>query len=289
MDKSSVFNKIAQIQNLPTLPAVIDRLNKIVEDRNANATSVSNVIQDDPVIMSRILRVVNSAFYGVAVPVASIQQAVTLLGFVAVKNIAMTTSAFSAFNITEQADFNREEFWRHSICVGIATNVIYQNSKGNIPMFIAPDMLHLAGLVHGIGIIIFEQYFRIKFMVALLLSQKEKIPLVKAEEAALGVDHSEVGAWLGKKWNMPAPVVDCIRWHNEPGKSDPKFRPIVNLCHAAKYICTLEKLGDYGDVVPIFNQSAWKELGLSVQDIPGIVEKIKSESVKSEILLAIAK
>lgn len=289
MNRETIFDKIEQIQNLPTLPAVIGRLNKALEDTNTNAEAVSRIIQDDPAMMARILRVVNSAFYGVSQPVVSIQQAVGLLGFLAVKNIAMTTSAFSAFSIKEQTDFNREEFWRHSICVGIATNVLYQNVKGHIQSHISSDLLHLSGLVHGIGIIIFEQYFHIKFMVALLLSQKENIPLVKAEEEALGVDHCEVGAWLGKKWNMPPDVVECVRWHHDPEKSDPKYRPLVNLCHTAKYICTLEKLGDYGDSGPTFKQSVWRELGLSVKDIPGIVDKIKEESVKSEILLAIAK
>ena len=289
MDKAVIFNKIEQIQNLPTLPAVIGRLNKAIEDRNANAEMVSKIIQDDPAMMARILRVVNSAFYGVSQPVASIQQAVSLLGFIAVKNIAMTTSAFSAFSIKEQTDFNREEFWRHSICVGIATSVLYRSSKGRLQQPIAPDLLHLAGLVHGIGIIIFEQYFRIKFMVALLLSQKEGIPLQQTEEAALGVDHCEVGAWLGGKWNLPPEVVECIRWHQEPEKSDPKCRPLVNLCHTAKYICTLEQLGNYGDTVPVFKQYAWQDLGLSVKDIPGIVNAIKEESIKSEILLALAK
>lgn len=289
MDKAVIFNKIEQIQNLPTLPAVISRLNKVIEDKHANAETVSNIIQDDPAMMARILRVVNSAFYGVSQPVASIQQAVSLLGFIAVKNIAITTSAFSTFSIKEQTDFNRDEFWRNSISVGIATNILYQNVKGHVQQHVASDLLHLAGLVHGIGIIIFEQYFHIKFMVALLLSQKENIPLVKAEEEALGVDHCEVGAWLGKKWNLPPDVVECIRWHHDPEKSDPKYRMLVNLCHTAKYICTLEKLGDYGDSGPTFKQSVWRELGLSVKDIPGVVDKIKEESVKSEILLAIAK
>jgi len=289
MDKAVIFNKIEQIQNLPTLPAVIGKLNSAINDPNVNAEQISRIIQDDPAMMARILRVVNSAFYGISQPVSSISQAVSLLGFIAVKNIATTTAAFSAFDIKEQTDFNREEFWKHSICVGIATNVLYTYVKDHIGHRISYDVLHLAGLVHGIGIIIFEQYFHIKFMVALLLSQKENIPLVKAEEEALGTDHCEVGAWLGKKWNMPPDVVECIRWHHDPEKADAKFRPLVNLCHTAKYICTLEKLGDYGDSGPTFKQTVWREMGLSVKDIPEIVDKIKQESIKSEILLAIAK
>lgn len=289
MDKALIFNKIEQIQNLPTLPAVIGRLNKALEDPTINAEQISKIIADDPSMMARILRVVNSAFYGISMPVSSISQAVALLGFIAVKNIATTTSAFATFDIREQTDFNREEFWRHSICVGIATNVLYNHVKDFIKIRVSSDLLHLCGLMHGIGIIIFEQYFHIKFMVALLLSQKENIPLLRAQEEALGANHCEVGAWLGKKWNLPREVVECIRWHMDPDQSEDKYRGLVNLCHTANYICTLEKLGDYGDAVPTFRQTVWRDLGLSVKDIPGIVDQIKRESAKSEILLAIAK
>lgn len=289
MEKSAIFNKIEQIQNLPTLSVVIQKLNTALEDPNMSTEQISAIIQDDPAMMARILRVVNSAFFGISRPVASISQAVALLGFIAVKNIATTTSAFSTFDIKEQTDFDREEFWRHSICVGIATNVLYDYVKGNLQHRMSSDLLHLAGLVHGIGIIIFEQYFHIKFMVSLLLSQKENLPLIQTEIEALGANHCEVGAWLGKRWNLPPEVVECIRWHHDPEQSDPKYKDLVNLVHTANYICTLERLGDYGDSSPTFKQSVWREMGLSVKDIPEIVDKIKEESVKSEILLAIAK
>lgn len=287
MDKKEVFDKIENLQNLPTLPVIISRLNAAVEDPSVNAEVISGIIKDDPAMMARILKTVNSVFYGVAQPVSSIAQAVSLLGFVAIKNIAITTAAFSTFDIKEQADFSREEFWKHSINVGIATNVIYDYVKDKIQAKISKDILHLAGLLHGIGIIIFEQFFRIKFMVALLVSKKENIPILKAEEETFSTNHCEVGAWLGKRWNLPEPIIESIRWHYSPENSKAVYKDLVNIAHTAKFICVLEKLGDFGESLSPFKQPILKELGLSVTDIPIVVDKIKEESKNSETMMTI--
>jgi HD-like signal output (HDOD) protein len=214
---------------------------------------------------------------------------VSLLGFIAVKNIAITTAAFSTYNVKDQTDFSREEFWKHSICVGIATNVLYDYVKQRIRTKLSRDVLHLSGLLHGIGIIIFEQFFHIKFMVALLVGRKENIPLLRAEEETFGTNHCEVGAWLGEKWNLPEPIVEAIRWQYSPENAKPEYKDLVNIAHTAKFICVLEKLGNFGESLSPFKQPILKELGLTVSDIPIVVDKIKEESKTSEIMMAIMK
>jgi HD-like signal output (HDOD) protein len=242
--------------------------------------------------MSKILKIVNSAMYALPNPVASMSQATALLGFTAIKNIATTTSVFSTFDMDggdKRSRFNRQEFWKHSIVVGIAMNVLYDYVRTNIKSIIASDILHLAGLTHGIGIIIFEQFFHVKFTFALILAQKEKVSLLEAERNSLGADHCEIGAWLGRKWNLPPEVIEAIRWHSQPELAHPDFRDIVNLCHTAKYICTLKKLGDYGDSVAVFKPEVWKALGLTLQDISDILDEVLERAKDSEALLALAK
>lgn len=290
MEKTEILRKLEAIQSLPTLPQIVTTLSKALDNPNVNAEHIGRILSDDPAMMAKILKVVNSAVYALPNKVSSISQATSLLGFKSIKNIALATSVFSTFEIgQEQTRFNREEFWRHSISVGIAMNVIYDYVRVNIKSIYSSDVLHLAGLVHGIGIIIFEQFFHVKFVFAVIMAEREKISLLEAEEKTLGADHAQVGAWLGKKWNLPDPVIAGIRWHSDPEKAPAEFTDIVNICHTAKYICTLKKIGDYGDTVPVFKGQVWKSLGLTMDEIGDIIDEIKKRSEDSETLLALAR
>lgn len=287
MDKAAIFLKLEKIHNLPTLPQVITRLSAAVKDPNSDAKRVAKIIEDDPSMMARILKVVNSAFYGAAEPVNSVQDAVARMGFVAVNNIALSTSVFSTFGKKGQSDFNREEFWRHSISVGIAANVLYERSRKNLTSRYQKDMLHLCGLLHDIGKIVLEQFMHEQFIAALKASQEKKTPLYTAETGCIGVDHAEIGDWLAKKWNLSDTVAAVVRCHHNPAKGPRELADLLNLCHIANYICNLEKLGDGGDcAAPTFLHASWKHLGLAVQDIAEIVDQVKEESKQSEILMA---
>jgi HD-like signal output (HDOD) protein len=167
-------------------------------------------------------------------------------------------------------------------------NVIYDYVRTNIKNIYTSDILHLAGLVHGIGIIIFEQFFHVKFTFAMICAQKNKTSLLEAERNSMGADHCEIGAWLGKKWSLPVEVIEAIRWHQEPENAPAEYSDIINLCHTAKYICSLKKLGNYGEPVPPFKSNVWKELGLNMNDISDILDEIIEKSGDSETLLALA-
>lgn len=286
MGREDVVNKLARIHNLPTLPPIIEKLGKAVNNPDSDAKMVADIIEDDPSMMARILKVVNSAFYGVAEPIHSVQRAIAQMGLVAVNNIAMSTSVFSTFSKKGETNFNREEFWRHSISAGIAANIIYEKAEKNVKQPISKDVLHLAGLMHDIGKIIFEQFFHDDFMKAIALSGEKKTPLHQAETEIFGIDHAEVGAWLASKWKLSNMLTETIRRHHEPALADESTRDLANICHVANYICNLQKIGDSGDAAPVFQHTAWKSLGLGIPDVAKVVDRINEEAKESETLLA---
>jgi putative nucleotidyltransferase with HDIG domain len=287
---AEILKKLELIRNLPTLPAVVEKLGTTVSDPNSDAQQVADIIEDDPAIMTRILKVVNSAFYAGSEEVTSVQHAVARMGMTTVSNLAMTTSVFSAFDAQDDEMFNIEDFWRHSISSGIAAGVVYERAREYIPRRYTKEVLRLAGLLHDIGKIVMLQYLHDDFTKALNLAKSSGIPLIDAETQVLNTNHCQIGAWLGAKWNLSNELLQVIEFHHEPESGDEKDSALVALVHIANYICNQQTIGDSGNsAAPAFLQGAWKQLGLSVSDISDVVDLVNEEAAKSEVLMSFVK
>ncbi len=282
-----IIEKLNCITNLPTLPLVMQKVSAAVRDPNMDARKLAAIMEDDPAIMARVLKMVNSAFYAGEAEITGVQQAIARMGMNVIHNLALSTSVFSAFGQSADDSFDRKEFWRHSISVGIGACVIADRAKAALNKKPSKETLRLAGLLHDIGKIVMDQYFHDDFIKALARTRSESVPLWPVETETLGADHARIGAWLGVKWRMKDELVQVVRWHHEPESVVAEHLEITALIHIANYICNRQKIGDGGDTAaPTFVQALWKRLGLSVSDISEIVDQIAEESRKSEILLS---
>lgn len=289
-DRRGIFRELQKIDDLPTLPRVIEELGQVIRDPNSDARRVSRIIEDDPAITARVLKTVNSAFYSGNTRIGSVQEAVARMGMRAVNNVAISTSVFAALGDGSDGPFDREEFWRHSIVCGIGAVVLYERAKPGLNMRCGRDVLHLAGLLHDMGKIVLDRFFHDDFAAALRLSEGEHRSLVDAEEEVIGVNHAEVGSWLGLRWKLTPDLLQVIRWHHETESADAehRHRELVRLVHTANYICNLEKIASGGDAHPAYDNAVWKSLGLTVADIPGVVEEVRAGAAESEVLTAFA-
>jgi len=278
-------------EDLPTLPEIAVRLQEVVDDPHSDARDVAKIIRDDPAIATKVLKVVNSVFYAPVgrSEITELQPAVARLGFVSVVNIVLSTSVFQAFGLVQQPAFNRREFWRHSVCVGIASAVLhdYLKVKGERP--ISRDSVHLAGIVHDMGKILFERYANPEFHTAIESAAEHKLPLFKEERRFLGLGHDEAGAWLAEKWNIDPAIQAVIRWHHDPlACEQEEFSKLVKLVHMADYICHSQNLGDSGNPCLMYDERVREELQLTEPKIMELMEMVEIEAANSEILLSLA-
>ncbi|CAM2007004.1 HDOD domain-containing protein [Acanthopleuribacter pedis] len=238
---------IQKVNNLPTLPTIIQKIIEITESPNGNASTLGKVLSKDPSISSIILRLVNSAFYGKVRNISSINHATVILGFAMVKTIAMGVSVFQSNSGT--SSFDRQRFWIHSL--GVASLAKTLSKKVNMPKHIDSDTVFLSGLLHDLGKVIFDNYFNEEYTEVVALVKKENVWIGEAERRVLGMDHAEAGYHLARKWQFPGPVVEAIQFHHNITGATEQNRLLCAVIQAADYGCRKIQLGSGGDMAEI--------------------------------------
>ncbi|MEX0775983.1 MAG: HDOD domain-containing protein [Phycisphaeraceae bacterium] len=236
---------VGEISSIATLPEITLQIIRLVEDPNSSAQDLNKVISHDPALGARILKVVNSAFYGLPGQIGSINRAIVLLGLNAVKNIAIAASLAKLFRGGQIcAGFSARELWAHSIAVASATRLLAKHVNLNLP-----DEAFLAGLIHDIGIMVEVQARRPKFIEAMeKLDATPGLTFRAAEHATLGANHEQFGAGLCKAWKFPASFAYVTGHHHNPMELAAGHRTLACLVHVADVTAARLGLG-YGRTV----------------------------------------
>jgi len=275
-EKEKIRRKIKSIKNLPTLPKVAQEISKMVEDDKTSVTELGKIISTDTAISGRVLRLVNSSFYGFPGKISSISNAIILLGFDVVKSLIICVSVF------EMMEKGFPGLWEHSLGCTIASRLIAKKVKG-----CDPEEVSVAGLLHDIGKIVVsiqlaEDYEEIKKIIA-----EKKINFSKAEKEVLELTHEDLGEWLAESWNLPVGLREPISCHHHPQQAQ-QAKLATAIVHLADFLVRAVGHGSGGDPwVSDLNHNAWESLGLSMHDLEEIIFDFcdELESLESEELL----
>lgn len=235
----AVSSALKEISHIATLPEVTLRIIELVEDPSSTAQDLHEVISNDPALCSRILKVVNSSFYGLPGQIASINRAIVMLGLNAVKNIAIAASLAKLFRGGELTPFfSAKELWDHSNSVAIACKLL----SDRLGMGLG-DEAYLAGLIHDIGIMVEMQYDRSNLIDALDrcnadVNGRPSVSLLETEEEIFGANHQDFGKGLCDKWKFPTPFMAAAGYHHRPTEAPTEAKKIVYVVHAADKIAS---------------------------------------------------
>ena len=264
---------IEKIDDLPTLPRTVLQITGLVNDPKSSAKDLARVITDDQVLTVRLLKLVNSSFYGFPQRISTVTGAIVLLGFDAIRNLLLTTSVFDLFaNRNRQKKQDQERFWDHSLGCAVGAKVI-----GNYLRHDKIEELFVSGLLHDIGKIVEMMFLPDEFSKIVAAVNKENILMIMAENNVLGYNHAEVGKLLAEKWNLPVKLVQVIAHHHHPDDAG-SFAVEAAIVHLADIFCRALNMGYGGDhKIPPLDKLAWERLKIQPSAIETIMATMHRE------------
>jgi putative nucleotidyltransferase with HDIG domain len=239
--KSDFFLQIDRIRELPTLPAIVLKVNQMLQDLGTTTDQLSRVIETDQAMAVKILKLVNSSFYGFKSTISSINTAVIILGFNTIQHAVVSLSVMKSFaRIKNLKRLDIQDFWRHSLAVAVISKYLADHADKTL----SSDCF-TAGLLHDIGKLILAEYFPEHFEKIWLTTVESATSFVDAENMENAVNHAEIGAYLAEKWLLPQPLVDAIRHHHSPFSSDHRASAIIGTADLLVNICQPDSEGGF--------------------------------------------
>lgn len=214
-DSNELKALVQKVNDLPTLPAMMATITRLMQDPRTSAEELGWAIASDPALVSKVLKLVNSAFYGFPGRISTITQAIVILGFSTIRNVVLTTSVLKAFGKNNSHNgFDVGKFWEHSLLTGAIASSLAVEREANFV-----EETFIAGLLHDMGRIVLSQKLTAEFEKVLIVKEKAGISQLAAEQAVLKLNHGDIGGWLARKWNLPLPYVEVMRLHHFPGEA----------------------------------------------------------------------
>lgn len=260
---------VAKTTDLPSLSGAALAVMREADSPTATAEGMARALSSDPALAAQVLRLANSSFYGMPRRVSSVPQSIMILGTRAVRNLALVASTFPWLNRPiDGYALGPGQLWAHALGTAIGASLVAERSRKAIP-----DLAFTAGLLHDIGKLAMSVWLERKIPALLKIAEIENTPFDAVERRVLGYDHTQVGAHLGERWNLPEELVETMRWHHRPDEC-PSGSALVDSVHIADYLSMAMGLGIGGDGLRYeLSENALHRLTLLPEDLPDIADE----------------
>lgn len=272
-----LFQRIGEISSLP---ASAQKIMSLAGDDNVQAEDLREAIQNDPVLVARLLRRLNSSYYGLSNKVADLRTAISLLGLREIRNLALTVFVSRLYEPgAVHNGYKRENLWSHSVAVGAAARLVSRVCGRAVG-----EEAYIAGLLHDIGLILLDQTLRRHFF-KVVDSIDAATPTHIVENRILTFDHALLGGFVARKWNFPEQVADAITFHHQPWCYTGRHKDLVYVVSVANYLCSRAGLTSLGvhNVAPPPDE-VYRGLGLDQVTLAIIWEELDATLDKAGAL-----
>jgi HD-like signal output (HDOD) protein len=271
------------LQDLPPLPEVVTKILELSELPTTTASDLERLISSDQAIVSKILRVVNSAYYGLSAQVSNTAHAIVILGFHQVRNLVLGMVTISLVKSRVPGLLKlQHSFWRHSF--GSAAAAFHIGQKKGISQ-IERETAHVAALIHDIGQLFLLSNFTDAYRRTIHTALTESKTLTDAEQEVLGIDHAEVGEYLCSAWKFPQELCHVVSRHHGPFSDLPD--PIIATVHSANFYTNLAGFPAVPTVHEPLSPAVSEWLGFSESEEEALKETIRSKVAAAEEIFEI--
>ncbi|MFA5576505.1 MAG: HDOD domain-containing protein [Tissierellaceae bacterium] len=259
-----------KIEDVKTIPEIITRIINLTDNPDSTVNDIEKLVLRDQALTGKILRLANSAYYGYARRISTISEATVLLGFQAIKGIALASMARDYMS-SEFKGYSLEEkqLWNQSQTCAIISRYIARQLK-----YPNPEEAYIAGLLRDIGKTILNEHMESEYKEVLSKVSSEGISFLDAENEVFGYDHAQIGGIVAEKWNLPAVLIDAIKYHHTPDLSN--INPVlVSIVHIADALTMMMGVGIGLDGLSYnFSETALVTLGLDEMEIQNIISAV---------------
>ncbi len=269
------------IEKMPSLPTTVGKVIELANDLKSSAKDILAVIQMDPVLTAKVLKLINSAFFALPNKV-SLKQAIVLLGVNTIKNLALSSAIIGQMDKGRSTlkDFDQFRFWQHSLGTAIAARLLAR--RIGIDQ-LQQDEYFVAGLVHDIGKLVLAQALPLQFVRTIQLAQSRRVPSWQAEREVLGIDHSEVGALLARKWSLSENLEGSVCFHHQPREQQSRLTWVT---HLANHQVNLQGYSSYLEAdQAVLDEQALPALGIAPAELEPILAGLPQELENASIFL----
>jgi len=268
--KDTKLNEIlARVKSFPTMPGAGAKMLALLEQPDTAVSEIEEILRYDPGLTANVLKLANSAYFGVPSKIGSLKQAVILLGLKRLMQLVVA-SCVSAVMDKSVAGYELPpgDLWRHSVAVSIAAEALAKKKKkiGRQDVF-TPALLHDVGKLI-LGAFVKEELEAIQSIAA------KGVPFVVAENMILGTDHAEIGARILAHWNLPPDMINAVRWHHDPDSPDVSNIQ-MDIVYLANLLCqTSDTSGQAGGHAVELSPAVIHRLGIQIDQFEAIAGKV---------------
>ena len=258
--------------NIPTLPVVVQKMREMIADPKSGAADIGRLVAQDPPLAAKVLKIANSAFYGLAQRTVSTEQACTVLGLRVLRNVVTQAAVMSHYEHLGGRGFDLDGLWRHSQLVAQLSHHLARAARVNLGL--TPEEIQACGLLHDLGKVVLLESLDEEYIKILEMCSSQTMPVHVAEKRLLGFDHTDVGALVAVQWGLPSAVAAVIQYHHGPREAV-AANPAVALVANANLVVQRCEAGNLVAAAGTLDADTQRFLGLNASVVTGAVELLQ--------------